>query len=171
MFSRVSWRLPMWTGAAAILAVPAIAMQFSKEIAWGPEDFLVVGVLLAAVCSTIEFASRASTSGLYRVGVALAALGGFALIYINLAVGIIGDEQNPRNLVFLAIPMLGFLGALVGRFKAAILVKLLVAMAAVQFFSMFMAPTDMLRIMIPFTGLFVGLWLLSALLIRRSIRP
>lgn len=171
MFSRESWRGPMWAGAAVILTVPAIAMQFTKEIAWGLEDFLVVGALLAAVCGTIELAARASTNGLYRAGVALAALSGFVLIYINLAVGIIGDERNPGNLVFLAIPALGFLGALIGRFKAAVLVKLLVIMAAVQVSTVFLAPAHTLRIMIPFTGLFVGLWLLSALLVRRSIRP
>jgi len=104
-------------------------------------------------------------------GVVLAALGGFALIYINLAVGIIGDEQNPRNLVFFAIPALGYVGALIGRFRAPVMIRLLIGMAAVQFSTVLMAPADMLRIMIPFTGLFVGLWLLSALLIRRSIRP
>lgn len=171
MFSRESWHLPMWAGAALILAVPAIAMQFSKEIAWGIEDFLVVGALLAAVCGTIELALRASTSALYRVGVALAAIGGFLLVFVNLAIGIIGDEQNPKNLIFFAIPALGFLGALIGRFKAALLVKLLVIMAALQLSTIFMAPAELLRVMIPFTGLFVGLWLLSALLIQRSIRP
>jgi hypothetical protein len=161
----------MWAGAALILAVPAIAMQFSKEIAWGIEDFLVVGALLAAVCGTIELALRTSTSALYRVGVALAAIGGFLLVFVNLAIGIIGDEQNPKNLIFFAIPALGFLGALIGRFKAALLVKLLVIMAALQLSTIFMAPAELLRVMIPFTGLFVGLWLLSALLIQRSIRP
>ncbi len=171
MTTRPLWRAPMWLSAAALLALPAIAMQFSNEIAWGLEDFLVVGALLAAVCGTIELAACASTNGLYRAGVALAALSGFVLIYINLAVGIIGDERNSGNLVFLAIPAMGFLGALIGRFKAAVLVKLLVIMAAVQFSTVFLASAHTLRFMIPFTGLFVGLWLLSALLVRRSIRP
>jgi len=146
-------------------------MGFYDEIAWGLEDFLAVGALLTALGGTITLAWRTSTSGLYRAGVVLAALGGFALIYINLAVGIIGDEQNPRNLVFFAIPVLGYVGALIGRFRAPVMVRLLIGMAAVQFSTVLMAPADMLRIMIPFTGLFVGLWLLSALLIRRSIRP
>jgi hypothetical protein len=170
MFLQGSWRIPMWSGAAALLALPAIAMQFSKEISWGLEDFLIVGILLAAVCGTVELASRVSTNGLYQAGVALAAAGGFSLVFINLAVGIIGDEQDPRNLVFMAIPVVGFLGALIARFKAAVLVRLLVGMAAVQFFAMFLAPADLMSLMIPFTGIFVGLWLVCALLIRRSTR-
>jgi len=160
----------MWAGAAALLALPAVAMQFSKEISWGLEDFLIVGILLAAVCGTIELASRVSTNGLYRAGVALAAIGGFTLIFINLAVGIIGDEQDLRNLVFMAIPVVGVVGALIARFKAAALVRLLIGMAASQFFAMFLAPADMMHLMIPFTGIFVGLWLACALLIQRSTR-
>ena len=132
--------------------------------------FLIVGILLAAVCGTVELASRVSTNGLYQAGVALAAAGGFSLVFINLAVGIIGDEQDPRNLVFMAIPVVGFLGELIARFKAAVLVRLLVGMAAVQFFAMFLAPADLMSLMIPFTGIFVGLWLVCALLIRRSTR-
>ena len=146
-------------------------MGFFDQIAWGLEDFLAVGALLVALGSTITLAWRASTSGLYRAGVMLAALGGFTLIYINLAVGIIGDEQNPRNLVFFVIPAFGYVGALIGRFRALVMVRLLIGMAAVQFSTVLLAPADILHIMIPFTGLFVGLWLLSALMIRRSIRP
>jgi len=165
------WRTPMWLGAASLLAIPAIAMQFSKEIAWGIEDFAVVGTLLFALCGTIELAARTSMNRLFVSGVALAAAGGFLLVFINLAVGVIGDESNPRNLAFFAIPAVGFLGALISRFRAAILIQLLVAMAAIQLLAAFLAPIEMMRIMIPFTAAFVGVWLLSAMLIRRSIRP
>jgi len=44
-------------------------------------------------------------------------------------------------------------------------------MAAIQLLAAFLAPIEMMRLMIPFTAAFVGLWLLSAVLIRRSIRP
>jgi hypothetical protein len=44
-------------------------------------------------------------------------------------------------------------------------------MAAIQLSAAFLAPIDMMRIMIPFTGLFVGLWLSSAVLIRRATHP
>jgi len=93
------------------------------------------------------------------------------LVFINLAVGIIGDEDNPQNLVFFAIPLLGFFGALIGRFKPTPLIRTLIVMAVIQFLTAFMAPVEMTRIMISFTGVFVGLWLVSALLIHRSAHP
>jgi hypothetical protein len=86
-------------------------------------------------------------------------------------VGIIGGSEDPRNLLFYTIPALGFLGAIVGRFKSTVLVRLLMIMAAIQLSAAFLAPIDMMRIMIPFTGLFVGLWLSSAVLIRRATHP
>jgi hypothetical protein len=165
------WQMVMWGLSAAVLALPAIAMQFSKEIAWGPEDFAVVGALLALLCLTVELAARTSSKRYFLAGIALAGIGGFALIFINVAVGIIGSEEDPRNLVFYSIPALGFLGALITRFKSTVLVRLLVIMSAIQLSAALLAPADMVRIMIPFTGIFVGLWLSSALLIQRSTRP
>ncbi|MEY3338358.1 MAG: hypothetical protein RL245_1350 [Pseudomonadota bacterium] len=165
------WQMVMWGLSAAVLALPAIAMQFSKEIAWGPEDFAVVGALLALLCLTVELAARTSSKRYFLAGVVLAGIGGFALIFINVAVGIIGSEEDPRNLVFYSIPALGFLGALITRFKSTVLVRLLVIMSAIQLSAAFLAPVDMRHIMIPFTGIFVGLWLSSALLIQRSTRP
>ncbi len=171
MTTPLIWRAPMWLSAAALLAIPAIAMQFSKEVAWGIEDFTVLAALLLAFCGTIELAARTSMNRLFVAGVALAAAGGFLLVFINLAVGIIGDEGNPRNWAFFAIPTFGFLGALISRFRPKSLVQLLFAMAAIQLLTAFLAPIEMMRLMIPFTAAFVGLWLLSAVLIRRSIRP
>ena len=171
MTTRRFRHLPLWLGAATFLVIPAIAMQFSNEISWGVEDFAVLGALLLAFCGTIELAARTSMNRLFVSGVALAAAGGFLLVFINLAVGVIGDEGNPRNLVFFAIPILGFLGALISRFRPSILIQLLFAMAAIQVVAAFLAPVEMMRLMIPFTAVFVGIWLISALLIRRSIRP
>jgi len=161
----------MWGLSAAVLALPAVTMQFSKEIAWGPEDFAILGALLVLLCVTVELAARVSSKRYFLAGVVLAGIGGFALIFINLAVGIIGSEEDPRNLVYYAIPALGFLGAIVGRFRSTVLIRLLMVMTAIQLSAAFLAPADMVRIMIPFTGLFVGLWLSSALLIQRSTRP
>jgi hypothetical protein len=165
------WRIVMWGLSTAVLALPAVAMQFSKEMAWGPEDFAILGALLVLLCVTVELAARASSERYFLAGVVLASIGGFALIFINLAVGIIGGSEDPRNLLFYTIPALGFLGAIVGRFKSTVLVRLLMIMAAIQLSAAFLAPIDMMRIMIPFTGLFVGLWLSSAVLIRRATHP
>lgn len=165
------WRISMWAAATVLLALPAITMQFSDTVAWGPEDFAIFAVLLGIVCLTVELAARTSNHFSYLAGVSLAAVGGLMLVFINLAVGVIGEPDNLRNLAFFAIPLLGFLGALVGHFRPMSLIRVLVVMTVIQISAAFLAPAEMMHVMIPFTGAFVGLWLLSAFLIRRSTHP
>lgn len=51
----------------------------------------------------------------YRVAVGIACATGFVLIFINAAAGIIGD--GPVNLMYLGVPAVAFVGALVARFQ------------------------------------------------------
>ena len=34
------WRVALWGTVAALLTLPAVAMQFTHEVQWGPGDFL-----------------------------------------------------------------------------------------------------------------------------------
>ena len=43
------WRWLMWGGLAGLLALPAVAMRFTDEVQWGPEDFLVMGIMFGTV--------------------------------------------------------------------------------------------------------------------------
>lgn len=47
----------MWGAIAVILAIPAIAMQFTREVAWGPEDFAFAALLLVAAGLLYELAA------------------------------------------------------------------------------------------------------------------
>lgn len=73
---------------AALLSIPAIAMQFTSEVAWGPGDFLVMGALLLALGAGAELALRTARSrtGMI-VGIALATVL-FLAVWAELAVGI-----------------------------------------------------------------------------------
>ncbi|GAB3514100.1 hypothetical protein MNQ95_01515 [Pseudoxanthomonas daejeonensis] len=82
------WRRLMWGGAAILLALPALAMQFTREVTWGPGDFLVFGAMLLAACSACEVAVRLFKNRPSRL-LAIAAVGlAFALVWAELAVGI-----------------------------------------------------------------------------------
>lgn len=111
------WRLALWGLAAALLLTPLVAMQFTAEIRWGPADFLVAGSLLGGLGLAVELAARRTRNLAYRAGAALAALTAFALVWITLAVGIIGDEGNPANLLFAGVLAVALLGALIARFR------------------------------------------------------
>lgn len=81
----------VWIGAAALLALPAIAMLFTAEVNWGPEDFIVGGALLPGTAFVLD---RMLGSGMSRRTMALAAgatVLALLLIWAELAVGLFGS--------------------------------------------------------------------------------
>jgi hypothetical protein len=129
---RNRWSLAIWGGAAALLAVPAVAMRFTDEVDWGPEDFIVMGALLALACGGYEVATRMSRNTAYRAGAAVAILTCFLTVWVNLAVGMIGDEGNPANLLFGAVILVALVGAILARFRPRGVARAMQAAAAAQ---------------------------------------
>lgn len=80
-------RIAGWSTAAALLAAPAIAMQFTREVAWGPEDFLIAAVFICGVGLGLELAARLKRPR-DRALLALAVTAGALLAWAELAVGI-----------------------------------------------------------------------------------
>ena len=82
------WSLAIWGGAAALLSIPAIAMQFEGSgFDWDVGDFVAMGALLAIACGGYEIATRMSSNWAYRAGAAVAILTCFLTVWVNLAVG------------------------------------------------------------------------------------
>ena len=75
--------------------VPLIAMQFTDEVVWTLGDFVVAAVLLMGTGVSYEFLARKAGSVAYRSAVGLALAAALFLVWMNLAVGIIGSEDNP----------------------------------------------------------------------------
>lgn len=125
-----AWQKAMWAGAAALLALPAVAMRFTAEVDWDAFDFLAMGLILAAACGAMEVGMRMSGHLAYRAGVAVGVGGGFLMVWTNLAVGALGDEANPANLMYGGVLLLGLVGAVLARFRAAGLARTMLAMAA-----------------------------------------
>ncbi|MGR3593056.1 MAG: hypothetical protein ACU0B9_07075 [Limimaricola soesokkakensis] len=81
------WRHPMWAGVVALLLLPAIAMQFTEQVAWGPGDFIFAALLLGGAAATYQLvASGHSTRRRVIVGGLL--LAAVAIIWAQAAVGI-----------------------------------------------------------------------------------
>ena len=89
--SLTPWRIGGWSLAAFLLVLPALAMIFTREVAWGAEDFAAAAVLLGGAGLALESTARFVTVRAVRVVVGLAVLGGVALIWAELAVGILPD--------------------------------------------------------------------------------
>lgn len=126
------WRVALWGGAAGLLLLPALAMQFSDEVHWGPLDFVFAAALLGTVCGGFEWAARASASASYRAGAGLALLTALALVWINLAVGIIDGEDTPANLMYGGVVGVAIAGAVLARGRARGLMHATAAAALTQ---------------------------------------
>jgi len=110
------WRLLGWGGAVALVLTPLIAMQFTKEVDWDGTDFIFAAVIFSVVGGLIELAVRLSSNWYFRFGSMFAVLAGFLVVWSNLAVGMIGNEDNPANLWFGAVLVIAILGAILSRF-------------------------------------------------------
>jgi hypothetical protein len=112
----IYWRTIGWGGALLLLLLPLVAMRLTTEVNWTASDFIAFGIMLLAVGIPLELVVRTSHSRAYRGGAALAVLGAFLVVWTNLAVGIVGSEDNPANLLFFCALLLGVIAASIGRF-------------------------------------------------------
>jgi hypothetical protein len=158
----------VWGGAAALLLLPAVAMQFSEEVQWDAFDFLVMGGLLLAVCLAFETAVRFARDKAYLVAAAIAVGASFLTVWANLAVGIIGSEGNPVNDIFFGVVAVAFVGALLARLRPRGLAWAMVATAVAQLAACLYAWLGGHGYVFVFTGVMCGLWLTAAQLFRNS---
>jgi hypothetical protein len=121
-----------WGGAVFLIILPAVAMQFTREVDWGPGDFIVAATLLFTSAGIVDRATRVSDNVAYVLGATVAVGTGFLLIWSNLAVGIIGDEDNPANLMFFGIVLIAVIGSLLARFRARGMVRAMLVAAIAQ---------------------------------------
>jgi hypothetical protein len=163
----IPWRIIGWSIPALLLLLPLVAMRYTEEVNWTGSDFVFAAVLFGSVGLAFELIVRKSRSLAYRLGAAIAVVAAFLTVWVNGAVGMIGLEDNPYNLLFLGVLVLALAGAIIGRFRSAGM-ALAMAVAAIgqASVSAFGLSTDF-RGGVLSMG-FTGLWLLSAALFRSS---
>lgn len=103
---------------ALLLAVPLVAMQFSEDVQWTGSDFTIMGVIIFTMSLAYELISQRSSNALFRFATAIAILTSFLLVWVNLAVQIIGDGENPGTMLYVFVPLIGLIGAALARFQA-----------------------------------------------------
>lgn len=73
---------------AALLMVPAVAMQFTGEVNWGAGDFLIMGALLFGTGTAYALIARNTASRASRMAVGAGLAVAFLAVWAQLAVGI-----------------------------------------------------------------------------------
>jgi hypothetical protein len=163
---------------AAILMIPFIAMRFSTEVNWTFSDFLIMGILIFGTGMAYTLISRISNDLSYRLALGTGIGTGFFLIWSNLAVGLIGSENNDINALYFLLLVLGFAGALVSRFQAKGMTWVMGFVAAGQLSIAGYAlatgaqhlPQSSVGEILGVTLFFTVFWVASALLFRQAVR-
>lgn len=165
---------------ALILLLPLLAMQFTDQVSWDLVDFAVAGTLLFGAGLAYELVARRADTNVYRAAFGLAVATALLLVWMNLAVGLIGSEDNPANLMYVGVVAIGFVGAVIARFRPQGMARALFATALAQALVPVIAllirkpqassaeAASGMALVIGVNALFVILFVASGLLFRRA---
>lgn len=167
-----AWRAAVWGGAAALMLAPAALSRMTDEMAWDKADFILFAIMLASACGAWELTMRKTGSRAYAAGAIVAVGAALLLFLVNGAVGLIGNEDDPVNLLFFGVVTLAAGGSAIVRFEAGGLARAMAVTAAAQ------AGTAVLAVLIVpdvrgfllGTAMFVPLWLLSSWLFAKAAK-
>ncbi|NMB80313.1 MAG: hypothetical protein GYA14_00665 [Ignavibacteria bacterium] len=158
-----------------ILSIPFFAMQFGNEVNWSLMDFIVAGILLSGSGLIFLFLTYNAGNKTYKIATAIAVGTALLMIWANLAVGIIGNEDNPANIMYLWVLGVGTVGAVISWFKPKGMSYALLATAIAQVIVVVIAYIEgngetfsELRELITVNGFFIALWVISSQLFRKA---
>ena len=154
---------------AFILLLPLLAAP-----AWTLADFVFAGALLFGTGLTYVLVARKAGNIAYRAAVGVALAAAFLLVWGNAAVGI---TDSDADLMFLWVPAVGIIGAIIARFQPRGMARAMFATALAQ---ALVAVIALISGIVPaynsafevlgITGFYVALFVGSALLFRHAAR-
>lgn len=160
----------------ALISIPLIAMQFTAEVVWTVFDFGVAWSLIFGAGFTFQLVSSKAENSAYKIATALAAFASLAILWVNGAVGIIGNEDNEMNLLFGVVLLMVIFGSYIAKLEAKAMARVMVSTAVMHVLISFSAllihigenPGYPLSGIFRITLLFAVFWLLSALFYHRA---
>ena len=163
-------------GALIVITIPLVAMQFTAEVVWTLSDFVIAWSILFLIGFAYQAISRKTQHFAFKIATGIAAFTTIFIIWSNLAVGIIGNEENPLNLLYFGVILLVIFGTYIAQLQASAMFRVMLSVAALHAFvsviglSIFSAQNPEYTIMnvIVINCVFVILWIVSALLYRTS---
>lgn len=168
--SRFPWRTIGWSIPPLLLLVPLVG-----NAPWTLADYVFAAGMMGLVGLGAELAAR-KRNRIYSMGAGVALAATFLLIWISAAVGIIGNEQDDVNILFLGVIAVAFFGAICALFRcngmALAMAAAAIAQATVPAAGWALWPDSRDSIWQPevlvLTGFFTGMWLLSGWLFRKA---
>lgn len=161
-------RVGLLGGIAALMIVPVVVLRAIHGYEWDPGDAVFLLILVSGIGLALEVAARVSDRIAYGAGLGLAILAGLLQIWVNLAVGIIGSEDEPINLIYAAVIAVCLIGSVIAGFGARGMARTMVAAAVAQSAVFVVALGAGFGFTGPITIFFVSLWLICAWLFQRA---
>ncbi|WP_045689660.1 hypothetical protein [Hymenobacter sp. AT01-02] len=138
-------------------------------------QFVMAGILLLVLGLLYLLVASRGRSGTYKLAAGVATAASLLLVWGNLAVGFIGSEDNPMNLLYGAVLAVGFIGAAVARLQPQGMARAMFAAALTQFAVPLVAllikrPELNMGVLwvIVLNTVFAGLWVAAGWLFRRA---
>ena len=169
---RLAWSL---LGA---MPVVLLVLQAVGVMNWTLFDVVVAGALLGVVGCVAWLIARGARGPAYRAAAGVALGTAVLLVWSNLAVGLIGSERNPSNLVYGGVVVIGLIGAGLARLRPEGMARVMVATALAQIAVPLVVLTSGVGVAGPVslvdvvmvTAFFAALWLLAARLFGTAAR-
>ena len=147
---------------------------------WTVGDFVAAGILLFGAGLTFVLVARMGDNTAYKLAAGVAVAAGLLLVWANLAVGLVGSEDNPANLLYGAVLGVALIGAIAARFRplgmsnamfAASLTYIVVTAIALFVWTPTGAAAEpqvkLLNVLVA-NGAFAAIWAVSGWLFRRA---
>lgn len=155
-----------------LLLIPFTAQLITDEMNWTLSDFVLAGFLIFGTGLAYVLITRKADNLLYRVGWGLTLFTVLFMVWVNLAVGIIGSEDNPGNLMYFAVIVILLFGILASRFRSRGMSFALISAALAQAATIPYAllnemqtlPGSSVSEIVLVNGLFITLFMISGIL-------
>ena len=155
-----------------LLLIPFTAQLISSEVKWTLSDFIFAGCLIFATGAAYSIISRKSDQWTYRIASGLALFSALFLIWVNLAVGVIGSEDNLGNLMYFGVILILLVGILASGLQARGMAITLFTTALAQaatlpvafFYDMQTLSGSSVMEIVLINGMFITLFLITGIL-------
>ncbi len=111
-------RLVAYSVLVILFVAPFVGMQFSEEVNWSVLDFFISACLLGSFAFICEKCVILSSKTTYKIGAIVLAFSFGMLMWINLGVGMVGDNSEAANFLYYFVPAFSALIAVKSKFTA-----------------------------------------------------
>jgi len=172
------WRTLGWGAAAGLILLPLVAMQFTSEVNWTGSDFIFAIIMFGSVGLGLELAIRRGNRA-FSLAAAIALLISFLSVWFTGAVGIIGNEAEDSNLLFIGVVAAALAGSVIALFRpkgmAVAMLVAAVSQVSVPLIASIIGDSTPAAIWAPevifLTIIFTAGWVASARLFRQAVQP